>query len=434
MKILLLGGGGREHALAWKLRQSPHVTGLWALPGSDGMAPLATPVGGNPCDPAAVVACSRGLGCDLVVIGPEAPLAAGVADALRAAGARVFGPSRAAAQLETSKAFAKEFLARHRIPTARFALVDSPLAGHRALARFGVPVVLKADGLAAGKGVVVAATRAEAESALDDLLGGRLAGAAGQRVVIEECLTGPELSLLAIADGERWRLLPPASDHKRLLEGDRGPNTGGMGAICSPDLLQPRALAEIEALVVAPALCGMAAAGSPFCGVLYCGLMLTPAGPRVLEFNVRFGDPETQAVLPCWDGDLAETLLAAASGRLGEVAPRTAAGAAACVVAASAGYPAAPVTGETISGLDPAGQLSASSDALVFHAGTRLDRGAWHTSGGRVLGVTAHAATLERALPGAYQALASIHFRGLQLRRDIGAPPRVSIPAVTENQ
>lgn len=434
MKILLLGAGGREHALAWKLRRSPRVTALWALPGSDGMAPLATPVAGDPCDAAAVVARWRELGCDLVVIGPEAPLAAGVADALRAAGARVFGPSRAAAQLETSKAFAKEFLAHHHIPSARFDLVDSAAAGRRALARFGAPVVLKADGLAAGKGVVVAASMAEAEAALDDLLAGRLAGAAGRRVVIEECLTGPELSLLAIADGERWCLLPPARDHKRLLDRDRGPNTGGMGAVCAPALLPQGAVTGIESLVVAPALRGMAQAGMPFCGVLYCGLMLTSEGPRVLEFNVRFGDPETQAVLPCWNGDLAATLLAAAEARLSAAPAGVAIGAAACVVAASAGYPAAAVTGETISGLDDAGQLPAPADALVFHAGTRRDHGAWQTSGGRVLGVTAHAPALEGALARAYQALASVHFRGMQSRRDIGAPPRLSIPVVTENQ
>jgi len=419
MKILVLGGGGREHALAWKLRQSPQVERVFSLPGSDGIATQATCLAGDATDAATVLAAAQALAVDLTVVGPEAPLAAGVSDALRAAGRAVFGPSRAAAQLETSKIFAKEFLERHHIPTARFAAVDDVAAGRRALATFGSPVVLKADGLAAGKGVVIATDRRQAEQTLEAMLAGALVGEAGRRVVIEECLRGPELSLLAIADGERWRLLPPARDHKRLQDGDRGPNTGGMGAFSCDALLPPALQSQIERSVVAPTLAGMAAEGRPFQGVLYCGLMLTPQGARVLEFNVRFGDPETQAILPRWGGDLAATLLAASTSGLPAPAPAAAAdfGAAACVVAASAGYPGPYAAGEPIAGLEP-GALD--PEVLVFHAGTRRRDGAWQTAGGRVLGVAARAAALGDALARCYSAFDTIHFRGMQVRRDIG--------------
>ncbi|HUX68361.1 MAG TPA: phosphoribosylamine--glycine ligase [Terriglobales bacterium] len=418
MNVLLLGGGGREHALAWKLRQSPQVERVFALPGSDGIASLATCLAGDPCDAPTVLAAATAHAVDLTVVGPEAPLAAGVADALRAAGRAVFGPSRAAAQLETSKIFAKEFLQRHRIPTARFAAVDSLAAGRQALARFGCPVVLKADGLAAGKGVVIATDPRQAEQTLEAMLAGALVGAAGRRVVLEECLRGPELSLLALADGERWRLLPPARDHKRLLEGDRGPNTGGMGAFSCDALLPPALQSELERSVVAPTLAAMALEGHPFQGVLYCGLMLTPQGPRVLEFNVRFGDPEAQAILPRWGGDLAATLLAASTSGLAHApAPAPNCGASACVVAASAGYPGPCVAGEPIAGLEP-GALDPT--LLVFHAGTRRRDAAWLTAGGRVLAVAARAATLDHALALCYRAFDTIHFRGMQLRRDIG--------------
>ncbi|HEY7855640.1 MAG TPA: phosphoribosylamine--glycine ligase, partial [Terriglobales bacterium] len=302
----MLGGGGREHALAWKLRQSPQVEEVFALPGSDGMAAVATAVAGDPCDAVAVLGAIQRHAIDLTVVGPEAPLAAGIADAVSAAGHLIFGPSRAAAQLEASKTFAKEFMARHHIPTARFACADTLASARRALARFGRPAVIKADGLAAGKGVVIAGLAEEADRALEAMLGGSLVGDAGRRVVIEECLEGPELSVLAVCDGERWTILPAARDHKRLRDGDAGPNTGGMGAY-STDALLPRELRErVEETVIRPALAGMAHAATPFQGVLYTGLMLTREGPRVLEFNARFGDPETQPILMRWPGDLGE--------------------------------------------------------------------------------------------------------------------------------
>jgi phosphoribosylamine--glycine ligase len=416
VRVLLLGGGGREHALAWKLRQSPAVERLAALPGSDGMAELAERVAGDANDAATVVAAAAAMAADLVVIGPEAPLAAGVSDALRAAGRRVFGPSRAAARLETSKIFAKEFMARHGIPTAPFEAVDSMAAGRRALARLGYPVALKADGLAAGKGVVIAQDEGEALATLEAMLEGRLVGEAGRRVVIEAGLAGPELSLLALADGARALPLPPARDHKRLLEGDRGPNTGGMGAI-STEALLPRGLAEaLGRAVIAPALAGMAAEGAPFQGVLYCGVMLTAGGPQVLEFNARFGDPEAQAILPRCGGDLAELLRAAADGALPAAMPPPLAAAAACVVAAAEGYPAAPRRGDAITGLD-----TVAPPALLFHAGTRRAGGAWETAGGRVLAVSACAGTLAAARAHCYHAMDRIRFRGMQVRRDIGA-------------
>lgn len=417
MNLLVLGGGGREHALVWKLRQSPRVTRIFALPGSDAIAALATCLPGDPCDAAGVVAAAAAHAVDLVVVGPEAPLAAGVSDALRAAGRAVFGPSRAAAQLEASKTFAKLFMQRHRIPTARCVVVEDAAAARRALTSFGLPVVLKADGLAAGKGVVIAASMAEAEAAAEDMLSGKLVGEAGRRVVIEECLRGGEISVLALSDGERFQLLPPARDHKRLLDGDRGPNTGGMGAI-SCDALLPADLArEVEDAIIRPTLAGMAAEGAAFQGVLYCGLMLTGAGPRVLEYNARFGDPETQPILLRWQGDLAQTLHQAALGRLEGVPAPPLAPASACVVAAAGGYPGAYARGARITGLSDA----PGSETVVFHAGTRRREGEWETTGGRVLGVAARAARLDRALADCYRALARIHFDGMHFRTDIGA-------------
>ncbi|MGH9417191.1 MAG: phosphoribosylamine--glycine ligase [Terriglobales bacterium] len=420
MKILVLGGGGREHALAWKLRQSPQVERVLALPGNDGMASVAACLPGDASDPAAVLAAAAAQAVDLVVVGPEAPLAAGIADQLRAAGRLVFGPSRAAARLESSKIFAKQFLAAHSIPTARFEIVETAAAGRQALDRLGLPVVVKADGLAAGKGVVVATARDAAEQALEAMLAGELVGDAGRRVVLEAFLPGQERSLLAVCDGERWQLLPAARDYKRIGEGDHGPNTGGMGVISTPALLTTALAEAVEARILAPALAGMNRAGTPFQGVLYCGLMLTATGPQVLEFNVRFGDPETQAILPRWGGDLALLLAAAARGHLPAGAPAVeVAPAGACVVAAAEGYPAAPTRGDLIAGLDATGQLPGSGP-LVFHAGTLRRTQGWQTAGGRILATAARSSSLEAALALCYRGLASIHFRGMQVRRDIG--------------
>ncbi len=418
MNILLLGGGGREHALAWRLARSPRLKRLYALPGSDGMRPLAECLAGDSCDAAAVVAAAARQRIDLVVVGPEAPLAAGVSDALRAAGVAVFGPSRIAAQLETSKFFAKRFMQRHHIPTAGFMLCDSLAEAERALVRFPLPVVLKADGLAAGKGVLIAATQAEARAALAALFSGHLVGDAGRRVVIEECLRGPELSLLALCDGERARLLPPARDHKRVGEGDSGPNTGGMGAISDDALLSPALADQVRQEVIEPVLAGMAEQQAPFQGVLYCGLMLTPAGPRVLEFNARFGDPETQPLMLRCDGDLAGALLAAAQGALAPASvPAFSPEPAACVVLAAQGYPGPYARDRVITGLE---EVAAAGEAIVFHAGTRFAEGAWRTTGGRVLAVAARAATLDAALARCYAAAGQIHFQGMHYRRDIG--------------
>lgn len=417
MKVLLLGGGGREHALAWALRHSPGVRRLYALPGSDAIATLGEPLAGDPCDAARVAALAAELEIDLTVVGPEAPLAAGVADALQQEGRRVFGPTREAARLESSKIFAKEFMARHGIPTARFASCQSAAEARQALAAFPPPVVLKADGLAAGKGVVIASGPEQAESALEALLAGRLAGAAGQRVVIEECLSGEELSLMALSDGERWALLPPAQDHKRAHDGDEGPNTGGMGAVSCDALLTPQLRRQIEREVISPTLRGMAAEGRPLRGVLYCGLMLTAQGPRVLEFNVRFGDPEAQAILARAEGDWAAALLSAAEGRLREDLVRWSPEAAACVVLASGGYPGSFATDLPIHGLEVA---SREPQITLFHAGTALRQQHWVTRGGRVLGVTARGGDLAEAIDRAYAAVEPIHFEGMQYRHDIG--------------
>ncbi|MGH9475570.1 MAG: phosphoribosylamine--glycine ligase [Terriglobales bacterium] len=413
MRVLILGGGGREHALAWKLRQSARVERVLALPGSDAMAAQGVEcVAGDACEAAAVLAAVRAHNAGLTVVGPEAPLAAGVADALRTAGCAVFGPSQKAARLESSKIFAKEFMARHGIPTARFAAVDTPAGARQALRRFGGVAVLKADGLAAGKGVVVPATAWEAEAAAERLL------AEYGRLVVEEKLTGRELSVLAISNGEQCVLLPPARDHKRLNEGDQGPNTGGMGAICGAGLMDAAAREAIQTRVVLPTLAALEASATPFQGVLYCGLMLNAAGPQVLEYNVRFGDPEAQAILPCWHGDLAQVLSQAARGA--ELDPGPDASLApwgACVVAAAEGYPGAPTRGDVIAGLDATGQ---SPPALIFHASTRRREGVWETGGGRVLASAATGATLPEALAAGYRAFEAIHFRGMQWRRDIG--------------
>ncbi len=426
MKVLLLGGGGREHALAWTLRQSPAVQRLYALPGSDALATVAEPIAGDPTDASRVVALAEELDIDLTVVGPEAPLAAGVADALQAAGRRVFGPSRAAARLESSKIFAKEFMARHQVPTARFAACASAAEARTALDKFPPPVVLKADGLAAGKGVVIAEDRAGAEAALADLFAGRLAGSAGQRVVIEECLRGEEISLLALSDGERWALLPPAQDHKRALDGDRGPNTGGMGAVSADELLPAALRTRIEREIVGPVLRGMAAEGHPLRGVLYCGLMLTADGPRVLEFNVRFGDPEAQAILVRAQGDWATALLSVAEGQLRADLLRWSPQPAACVVLASGGYPGSFATDLPIHGLEVA---SREAQVTIFHAGTALRQQHWVTRGGRVLGVTARAETLAAALEQAYAGVEPIRFEGMQYRRDIGRRAQAWIAA-----
>ncbi len=410
MNVLVLGSGGREHALVWKLRQSRSVASVLCAPGNPGIETLAECVPVVPTDPPAVVALAKARGIDLVVVGPEAPLVAGVADALRAAHIDVFGPDAAAARVEGSKAFAKEVMLAAGVPTAKAEVfTDAALAAERALA-WG-PVVVKADGLAAGKGVVVADSGEEAASACRSL--GRLP--AGSTLLLEERLSGPELSVIALCDGERYALLPPAQDHKRLLDGDRGPNTGGMGAYAPARLLDDAQLAGLGETVIAPTLRELRRRGTPFRGALYAGLMLTPAGPRVLEFNARLGDPETQPLLMQLDEDVALLFRECARGALSKQALAFHPGSSVAVVLAARGYPEAPVSGDLISGLD------GLSDAAVFHAGTKRSGAGIVTAGGRVLTVCAHAESFEAARAKAYAAVAAIHFEGAQYRRDIGA-------------
>jgi phosphoribosylamine---glycine ligase len=412
MRVLLLGGGGREHALAWKISQSPMLSALIVAPGNPGIAAFASCRSIDPTRSEAVTALVREERIDLLVVGPEAPLVAGVADAVRAIGVPVFGPMAAAAKIEGSKAFAKEIMQAAGVPTAGAQVFSDVEAAARAAAAGG-PVVVKADGLAAGKGVVVADSGAEAEAAVRAL--GRLP--AGERILLEERLVGPELSVMALCDGERAVLLPPSQDHKRLLDGDRGPNTGGMGAYAPARLLSDEALEAVRRDVMLPTLAELARRGTPFRGALYAGLMLTPAGPRVLEFNARLGDPETQVLMMQTAEDLLPLFLAAAHGALPDRPLRTHPGVSVGIVLAAPGYPDAPATGHIIDGLD--GPLP--DGVLVFHAGTKRSGDRIVTAGGRVLTVCARGAAVPVARIAALEAAQRISFEGRQLRSDIGA-------------
>lgn len=421
MRVQIVGSGGREHALAWKVRQSPRLTELYIAPGNAGtglQSPLSNlrsqnlPIRAD--DSAALVAFARQQAIDLVIVGPEAPLAAGLADDLRAAGVRVFGPSRVAAEIESSKAFAKAFMLRHDIPTARFAVFTDFYEAISHLLSANYPVVIKASGLAAGKGVIVPDCADDAEMALRQIMLEHEFGSAGDAVVIEERLTGEEVSVLAFTDGVTVRPMPPAQDHKRLRDGDLGPNTGGMGAYAPAPICPPALVEEITRTILQPAVDGLRAEGRPFVGVLYAGLMLTP-DVRVLEFNCRFGDPETQAILPLLDSDLLDIAEACATGCLAEVDIRWKRGAAACVVLASEGYPGKYPSGREIHGLD-----SSFENAIIFQAGTQRDGDKVVTAGGRVLGVTGWGGDLKSALAAAYRAVEQIEFEGIQYRRDIG--------------
>ena len=420
MKVLVLGSGGREHALVYRLRRDPDVTEVWAAPGNPGIAALARVVDLDLSAPAAALAFVEREGVHLTVVGPEVLLERGFADAFEAADRPLLGPSRRAAALEWSKVFAKEFMARHAVPTARFVVCDrledalDAVAG----ARFGFPVVVKADGLAAGKGVVVAQDRAEAEQAVRSAMEDRLFGAAGARLVVEECLTGPEVSFFVLSDGERAVPLSTAEDHKRIWDNDRGPNTGGMGAFAPSVRMTPELAERVMTTIVHPVLDGMRSEGAPYRGFLYVGLMMTSDGPKVIEFNVRFGDPEAQVVLPQLDGAFAQALLAAATGRLADVGLLTlSADRFVGVVIASGGYPGTVETGRPISGLEGA---AAVPNALVFHAGTRRNGGRIETAGGRVLTVVGRGPTYIEAMATAYAAVGFINFENMQYRRDIG--------------
>ncbi len=405
-----MGSGGREDALAWRLRQSPSCADLVAAPGNPGIARWAECVAVDPIDAGEVIELARGRSIDLIVIGPEAPLVAGVGDALRAAGFAVFGPNAAAAQLEGSKGFTKDLCRANGIPTADYERVETVAEARAALALFGAPVVIKADGLAAGKGVTVAMTIAEAETAIDEAGDGPL--------VIEEFLEGEEASLFALVDGETAVPLASAQDHKRVGEGDTGPNTGGMGAYSPAPVLTPDLEARAMEEIVRPTARALAGAGTPFSGVLYAGLMLTADGPKLIEYNVRFGDPECEAIMPLIDGDFAELLHAVATGRLNEVDPPRLSGRhAMTVIVAARGYPGTPASGGAIRAIEAAETVEG---VTVFHAGTASSAGGLVARGGRVLAVTAVAETFANARARAYRAVDAIDFADGFHRRDIG--------------
>ena len=419
MTVLVVGGGGREHALAWKLSRERDARTLLCAPGNAGTAHVAHTVPVDAADPAALLALAKRERVDLTVIGPELPLDRGVVDRFRDAGARIFGPLRAAAQLECSKVFAKGFMARHGIPTARYR-VCATAADARALiasGEFGLPVVIKADGLAAGKGVVVAADRAAADEAIRRSMEERQFGDAGARIVIEECLAGPEVSFFAICDGTHAVPVASAQDHKRIFDNDKGPNTGGMGVFAPSPLLDAAGEADVMREIIEPVLRGMREEGSEYRGFLYAGLMLTCNGPKVIEFNARFGDPEAQAVMPLVADDLAPILADAADGHLRVDRIRLREGVSVGVVLASGGYPGSVTTGVPITGLDEAARVP---HVTIFHSGTALRDGQVVTAGGRVLTVVATAEDYRAARDRAYDAVGHIGFDGMQFRRDIG--------------
>jgi phosphoribosylamine---glycine ligase len=418
MKVLLIGNGGREHALAWKLRQSPRISKLYCTPGNGGISREAECVSVDLKSLESIVGVASQLEPDMTVVGPELPLQLGIVDEFTRRGWPIFGPTKAAAQLETSKSFAKEFMQRHRIPTSHYAICDSLSEFNQAISRFSTPVVVKADGLAAGKGVVICNTKDEAAATAAEMLSGKMLGDAGARVVIEECLKGDELSFLVLSDGERVAPLVAAQDHKRVGDGDTGPNTGGMGAYSTPQLLDEQMTNWLLQHVARPVIEGMKAQGMTYKGILYCGLMMTARGPMVLEFNCRFGDPETQPIMMRLDSDLLEAIEASVEGRVSDGDFRWSQDASVCVVMASGGYPGTIEVGKKIIGIDEADRVDG---VKVFHAGTSVRDGAFYTSGGRVLGVTARAATLQTAVDQAYEAVRKIQFDGAHYRRDIGA-------------
>ncbi len=416
MKVLVVGSGGREHAICWKLKQSPRVTELYCAPGNAGIGKDAECVPVSAEDIPGIVALAQEKAIDLAVIGPEVPLAMGIVDALEEVGVKTFGPNKKCSQLEASKAFTKAFLARHDIPTAKYKEYTDKQALIDDIGIFGWPMVIKADGLAAGKGVVLAENAVEAEAAIEDMMGSRVFGEAGDKIVVEECLRGVEASMLCFVDTNTIVPMEPAQDYKRILDGDRGPNTGGMGSY-SPSLVFNDALMEqLRKEILEPTLAGFQADGLDFRGVLFIGLMIGKDGPKVIEFNNRFGDPETQSVLMRLDTDLLDVFEAVCDDRLAEIELKWKPQTACCVVAASGGYPGSYEKGKVITGLD-----DVDEDIVVFHAGTAFDAdGNIVTSGGRVLGVTALGETHDEAREKAYDNIEKIAFEGMQYRKEIG--------------
>ena len=420
MKVLVVGGGGREHALAWKVAQSPRVAKVFVAPGNAGTAADPNLINVPIVDIATLVAFAKREAVALTIVGPEGPLAAGIVDVFTAAGLRIFGPTQAAARLESSKDFAKAFMGRHGIPTAAYGTFTEAAAAHAFVTSRGAPIVVKADGLAAGKGVVVAMREEDAHAAIDAMLPAGGAGSGGARVVIEEFLDGEEASFIVMADGASALALASSQDHKRLGDGDSGPNTGGMGAYSPAPVVTPTVHARIIREVIAPAIAGMAAEGMPYTGFLYAGVMIDDHGaPRVLEFNCRLGDPETQPILTRLTSDFTVLVDHALAGTLDRVEAEWDRRAALTVVLAAAGYPDAPRRGAAIEGLDRI-TAAAHPNVTVFHAGTQAADGRIEVSGGRVLGVTALGDTLRQAQRAAYGAVADIHFDGMQYRTDIG--------------
>lgn len=417
MKVLVVGGGGREHALVWKLSTSPRVKKIFCAPGNAGTAALAenVPIAAEEIE--ALADFAQGEGIDLTVVGPEAPLVAGIVDLFQERGLAVFGPTAAAAALEGSKVFAKELMDRYGIPTAKFAVFDDYKKAQAYIQQVGVPIVVKAEGLAAGKGVVVAREEEAALEAVYEIMEGQIYGAAGRRVVIEECLEGEEVTLLALTDGENVVPLVASQDHKPAYDGDRGPNTGGMGCYSPVPVFTPALQEEVYNTILLPTVRAMQDLERPFTGVLYAGLMLTAKGIRVLEFNARFGDPETQVVLPRLENDLVDVLEACLTGGLPDLSLRWREGAAVCVIMASGGYPGPYEKGLPIRGL---AEAEGEEDVLVFHAGTGFKDGEVVTAGGRVLGVTGLGKGIAEARSRAYQAVEKISFSGAHFRRDIG--------------
>jgi len=418
MKILVIGSGGREHALTWKLRESQQMEEIYCAPGNAGIAQEAECRPLDVSQPKAIRELAQELKADLTVIGPEAPLVAGAVDELEKAGLWAVGPTKAAAQLEGSKIFAKRFLQRHAIPTPRFEVAENFEDAVKALANFKIPLVVKADGLAAGKGVVVARSTDEAIQVLDEFMRQKTLGRAGERVLIEEWLTGEELSFILLSDGKGLLPLVPTQDHKPVFDNDQGPNTGGMGAYSDDAILDDYTRQDIIRRIALPTLAGMAAEGHPFRGFLYIGLMMTPAGPQVLEYNVRMGDPEAQPIMMRLRSDLVELFQGVRDGELGSMEAHWSPNPAVCVVLASKGYPGKPEVGKVITGYDLAEALGG---VKVFHAGTVFQAGQLRTAGGRVLGVTATGADLPSAIERAYTAVSKIRFEGMHYRRDIGA-------------
>ncbi|MEW6075929.1 MAG: phosphoribosylamine--glycine ligase [Candidatus Omnitrophota bacterium] len=417
MKILLIGSGGREHALAWKMAQSRQVKRIFCAPGNGGISDLAECVDIRPDAVTELLGFAKQEKIDLTVVGPEAPLVAGIVDTFREHRLKIFGPEKNAAQLEASKVFAKRLMKKYAVPTAAFRSFEKVAPAKEYVRQLGVPLVIKADGLAQGKGVVVANSIEEVEQSIVSIMEDRVFGDAGKKIIVEECLQGQEASIIVFTDGKHVVPLASSQDHKRIFEQDKGPNTGGMGAYSPAPVVSEKLFQEVMDTIIEPTIKGLASEGIVYQGVLYAGIMRTAQGPKVLEFNVRFGDPETQAILPRLDSDLVEAMCATIEGRLNNLALKWKEQACVCVVCASKGYPGAYEKAKEIMGLKEAGMMK---DVVVFHAGTEKKEGKYFTSGGRVLGVTGLGATVKDAIDNAYRAAGKIHFEGMHFRRDIG--------------